>query len=144
MLGAEGGFQEAGAAGLEACVGGALQFYILDAALFAELTLGRAAAFGIDHEDVRLNNIERGDEVDDTTALIDVGFLDGLDILDHKQAFFLWEHGLSVLILQIGGIGADAYIQVAIQRGLLEELYVAAVKKVVAAADEYFFIYHLL
>ena len=111
---------------MKAFVGGALQFDILDAALFAELTLGRAAAFGIDYEYIGLDQVECGDEVDDATAIVDIGFLDGLDILDHKQAFLLGEHGLTMLVLQVGGIGADAYIEVAKLGGLLEELDVTA------------------
>ena len=113
LLGAEGGLKGAGAAGLEACVGGALQFYILYAALFAQLALLGAAAFGIDDKDVGLDNVERGNEVDDSPTLIDIGFLDGLDIAHHEEALLLWEHGFTVLILQIGGIGADADIEIA-------------------------------
>ena len=139
MLGAEGGFQGAGAAGLEACVGGALELYILDAALFAELTFLGAATLGIDDEDVGLDEIERGDEVDDSTTLVDISFLDGLDILNHKQTLLLREHGLTVLVLEIGGIGTDAYIEVTKLGGLLKELHMSTMKEVVASGNEYFF-----
>ena len=113
-------------------MGGALQLNILDATLLAKLTLGGAASLGIDNEDVGLDEVERGDEVDDTTALVDVGFLDGLDILDHEQTLLLREHGLTVLVLEIGGIGTNTYIELAKLGGLLEELYMTAMKKVVA------------
>ena len=85
LLGAEGGLEGTGAAGLETCMGGALQLNILDAALFAQLAFLGTASLGIDNEDVGLDDIERGDEVDDAAALIDIGFLDGLDILDHNR-----------------------------------------------------------
>ena len=143
MLGAEGCLEGAGAAGLEACVGGALELYILDAALLAELTLGGTAALGIDDEDVGLDEIERGDEVDDSTTPVDISFLDGLDILNHKQTLLLREHGLTVLVLEIGGIGADTYIEVAKLGGLLEELYMTTMEEVVTTADKNFFV-HIL
>lgn len=79
-------------------MGGALELDVLDAALLTELTFGGAATLGIDNEDVGLHDIERGDEVDDAATLVDVGFLDGLDILYHEQTFLLGEHGLAVLI----------------------------------------------
>ena len=143
MLGAEGGLEGAGAAGLEACVGGALKLYILDAALLTELTLGGTAALGIDDEDVGLDEVERGDEVDDTTTLVDISFLDGLDILNHKQTLLLREHGLTVLVLEIGGIGADAYIEVTKLGRLLKKLHMTAMKEVVATRNKDFLIYHL-
>ena len=136
MLGAEGGLERAGAAGLEACVGGALELYILDAALLTELTLGGTAALGIDDEDVGLDEIERGDEVDDSTTLVDIGFLDGLDILDHKQTLLLGKHGFTVLVFQVGSIRADTYIEVSKLRGLLEKLYMTAMEQIIAAGDE--------
>lgn len=139
LLGAEGGLEGAGAAGLEACVRGALKLDILDATLLAQLTLLGTAALGIDDEDIGLDEVERGDEVDDTTALVDVGFLDGLDIAHHEEALLLGEHGLAVLILLVGGIGADAYVQVAKPGGLLEELDMTAMKEIIAAGDKNFF-----
>ena len=93
-------------------MGGALKLDILDAALLAELTLGVAASLGIDNEDVGLDEVQGGKEVDDSPTLVDIGFLNGLDVLDHEEALFLGEHGLAVLILQVGGIGADADIEV--------------------------------
>ena len=141
MLSAKGGLEGAGAAGLEACVGGALQLYILDAALLAELALLGTATLGIDDEDVGLDEIERGEEVDDATALVDIGLLDGLDILDHKQALLLGEHGLAVFILEIGGIGADTYIEVAKLGGLLEKLYMTTMKQIITAGNKNAFIH---
>ena len=104
------------------------QFNVLNTSLFAELTLGLAAAIGIDNEDVGLDEVERGKEVDDSPTLVDIGFLDGLDVLDHEEALFLGEHGLAVLVLEVGGVGADAYVQVSKLGGLLEELDVAAMQ----------------
>ena len=111
LLGAEGCLEGAGAAGLQTCMGGALELDILDAALLAELTLGVAAALGIDDEDVGLDEVQGGKEVDDSPTLVDIGFLGGLDVLDHEEALFLGEHGLAMLVLEIGGIGTDAYIE---------------------------------
>ena len=111
FLAAEGCLEGAGAAGLQACMGGALELDVLDAALLAELTLGVAAALGIDNEDVGLDEVQGGEEVDDSPTLVDIGFLDGLDVLDHEEALFLGEHGLAVLVLKVGGIGTDAYIE---------------------------------
>ena len=111
LLGAEGCLEGAGAAGLQACMGGALELDVLDTALLAELTLGVAAALGIDDEDVGLDEVQGGEEVDDSPTLVDIGFLDGLDVLNHEQALFLGEHGLAVLVLKVGGIGTDAYIE---------------------------------
>ena len=142
LLGAQSGFEATGAAGLKALVRGTLQLYLLDASRLAELALGSAAALGIDDEDVGLHEVERGDEVDDATALVDVGFLHGLDVLYHEQAFLLGEHGLAVLVLQVGGIGANAYIEVTELGGLLEELHVAAMQEVVTARNKNLF--HLL
>ena len=142
LLGAEGGFQGAGATSLKTCMRGAFEFDILDATLLAELTFGGAAALGIDDEDVGLDEVERGDEVDDTATFVDVGLLDGLDITNHEEAFLLREHGLAVLVLLIGGIGADAYIEVTKLGGLLEKFYMTAMKEVVAAGYKDFFIYH--
>ena len=113
-------------------MGGALKLDILYSALGTELTLGVAASLGIDDEDVGLDEVQGGEEVDDTTALVDIGFLDGLDILDHEQTLFLREHGLTVLVLQIGGIGTDTYIELAKLGGLLKELYMTAMKEVIA------------
>ena len=93
-------------------MGCALELDVLDTSLFAELALGRAATFGIDHEDVGLYNIEGGNEVDDSTTLVDIGLLDGLDVLDHEETFFLGEHGFTMFIFQIGSIRAYAYIEV--------------------------------
>lgn len=132
LLSAEGSLEGAGAAGFQAGMGGALELDVLDAALLAELTLSVAAALGIDDEDVGLDDIECGEEVDDSPTLVDIGFLDGLDVLDHEEALFLREHGLAVLVLEVGGIGADAYIELAKLRSLLEELYMTAMKKVIA------------
>ena len=112
LLGAESSFEGAGAAGFQAFVGGAFELDILDTSLLAELALGRAAAFGVDDEDVGLHDIEGGNEIDDSTTLIDIGLLDSLDIFYHKQTFLLGEHGFTVLIFQVGGIGTDAYVQV--------------------------------
>jgi hypothetical protein len=92
-------------------MGGALKLDILDAALLAELTLDVAAALGIDNEDVGLDEVQGRKEVDDSPTLVDIGFLDGLDVLDHEEALFLGEHGLAVLILEVGGIGTYAYIE---------------------------------
>ena len=139
VLGAEGGLEGAGAAGLQPLVGGALQLDVLDAALLAELTLLGTAALGIDDEDVGLDEVERGEEVDDAPTLVDIGFLDGLDIAYHKQTLLLREHGLAVLVLEVGGIGADAYIEVAKLGGLLKELDMAAMKEVVTTGNEDFF-----
>ena len=111
LLGAEGGFQRTGAAGLQALMGCALELDVLYAALLAELALGGAASLGIDDEDVGLDEVERGKEVDDSPTLVDIGFLDGLDILDHEEALLLGEHGLAMLILEVGGIGAYTDVQ---------------------------------
>ena len=139
LLGAEGGLEGAGAAGLQALMGSALKLDVLYAALLTELSLGGAATLGIDDEDVGLDEVERGKEVDDSPTLVDIGFLDGLDVLDHEEALFLGKHGLAVLILQVGGIGTDTYIELAKLRGLLEELYMTAMKKVIATRNEDFF-----
>ena len=139
LLLAEGGFEGAGAAGLEAGMGCALELDVLDASFFAKLALGWAAAFGIDHEDVGLYDVEGGDKVDDSTTLIDIGFFHGLDVPYHEEAFFLGEHGLTMFVLEVGGIGPYAYIEVAKLGGLLEELYVSAVKQVVTTRYEDFF-----
>ena len=140
-LSAESGLEGAGAAGLQAGMGGALELDILDATLLAQLTLGGAAALGIDNEDIGLDEVERGDEVDDATTLVDIGLLDGLDIAHHEEALLLGEHGFAVLILEIGGIGTDTYIEVAKLRGLLEELDMTAMKEIIAAGHENFFIH---
>ena len=111
FLVAKGGLERARAAGLETCMGSALELDILDAALFAELTLGSATSLGIDNEDVGLDDIEGGYEVDDTPTLVDISLLDGLDIAHHEEALFLGKHGLAVLVLQVGGIRTYAYIE---------------------------------
>ena len=117
-------------------MGGALELDVLDATLLAQLTLGVAAAFGIDNEDVGLDKVKCGKEVDDSSTLVDIGFLNGLDILDHEQTLLLGEHGFTVLVLEIGGIGTNTYIQVTKLGGLLEELYMTAMEEVVATADK--------
>ena len=105
---------EAGAAaGFEAGVGGALEFDVLDAALGADAAFLVAAALGVDDEDVGLDEVKGGKEVDDSPTLVDIGGLDGLDVLDHEEAFFLGEHGLAVFVLEVGGVGADADVEVA-------------------------------
>ena len=110
LLGAESGLERARAAGLETCMGSALELDILDAALFTELALRSATSLGIDNEDVGLDDIEGGYEVDDTPTLVDIGLLNGLDILDHEEALLLGEHRLAVLVLEVGGIRTDTYI----------------------------------
>ena len=140
----EGGLEGAGATGLQAFVGGALKRDILDTALGAELTLGIASAFGIDYEDVGLDNIESGYEVDDSPTLVNIGFLNGLDILHHEEALLLREHGLAMLILEVGGIGADADIEVSKLGGLLEEFYVTAMEEVITSRNKNFFIHCFL
>lgn len=111
LLGAESCLERARTASLKTGMGSALELDILDAALLAELTLGSATALGIDNKDVGLDNIESGNEVDDSPTLVDVGFLDGLDILHHEEALLLREHGLAMLILEVGGIRSDTHIQ---------------------------------
>ena len=111
LLGAESGLERARTASLKTCMGSALELDILDAALLAELTLGSATALGINNEDVGLDNIESGYEVDDSPTLVNIGFLNGLDILHHEEALLLREHGLAMLILEVGGIGTDTHIQ---------------------------------
>ena len=111
LLGAESGLERARTTGLKTGMGSALELDILDAALLAELTLGSATALGIDNKDVGLDNIESGYEVDDSPTLVNIGFLNGLDILHHEEALLLREHGLAMLILEVGGIRSDTHIQ---------------------------------
>ena len=138
LLGAEGCFEAARASCLQALVGGAFELDILDASLLTELAFGFTATLGIHHKDVGIDDIEGRNEVDNTTTLVDIGFLDGLDILYHKQAFLLGKHGLTVLILLIGGIRTDTYIEVAKLGGLLKKLNMTAMEKVVTTRYEYF------
>ena len=137
-LGVESALDRCRAAGLEALVGRALKLYVLDAALAADLRLERRAAVGVDHETVRLDQVQRRQKVDHSAALVDHGVLDVADRLDHKEALVLREHRLMMLVLKYRSVRSDADIQVAVLRRLAEKLHMPAVQQVVASGDKDF------
>lgn len=91
---------------------GAVKLDVFDAALLAELALIVATTFFVDYKDIWLVLVERREEVDDTTTLVDAGFLDVFDALYHEEALLLREHRLAMLVLLISGVGTNADIKI--------------------------------
>ena len=113
---------------------------ILYAVLFAELALILVATILVHNKDVWLQGLNSGHKIHHAAARIDKGILNITDALYHEQAFLLAVDGFVVLVAEDGGVGTDADIEVAIFRRLAEKFHMAAVQKVVAAADEDFFL----
>ena len=116
----------------------ALQLDVFYTPLCADTPLLLTAPFGIDDKDVRLDKVERGQEINDATTFVDIGILDIAYGLHHEKTFFLREHGFAVLVLLVGSIRTNAHIEVAILGSLFEELHVSRVEQVVTSADENF------
>ena len=83
---------------MKAVMGCTLQFDVLNATFSTDATLLITATFGIDDEDIGLNLIKRGNKVDNTPTLVDVGLFHSLDVLHHEETFFLGEHRLAMFI----------------------------------------------
>ena len=129
-------------AGVQAVGRRAAQHDVLDAPLPAEGLLLRVGAVLVDHEYVRPEGLHRGDEVHDAAAGVDERVLDVAYGPDHEQALPLGVHRAVVLVLQYRRVGADADIEVAVGRGLAEELHVPAVQEVIAPGHEHFPVCH--
>ena len=82
----------------------ALKFNILDAPFCTYPALFIRTAFCIYNKHIGFYLIKCREIVDDSASLIDIRILHCLDILDHEESFFLREHRLAVLILQISSI----------------------------------------
>ena len=123
-------------------MGSTLQLNVLDPSLPADPALFITAAFCIDHKNVRTDNIQCRKKVNHTSAGIDICIFDIADTLDHEQTLFLRKHRLAMLVLEICLIGTDSHIEIPVAGGLHEELHVTAMEKVIASADEYFFVRH--
>lgn len=118
---------------MEAVGGFALEDDILDAALGAEVAFFVGAAIFVDDKDIGLELVDGGDEVHDAMAAVDESILDIFDAFDHEESLLLGIDGFVVLVIEDGGIGADAHIEVAIGGSLFEEFDMAAMEEVVAA-----------
>lgn len=140
-----GGFLElGGAAGLQALLWRAFEDYIFYSAFFADLSFGFGASVGVDHKDVGPDDVECGQEVEHSVALVDVGLFDVLDAADHKEPFLFGIDGLVVFVVEYGVVRAYADIEVAILSRLSEELNVTAVQQVVTSGYEYFLVLHCI
>ena len=112
---------------LQALAGFTLEHDVLHAALTAQLALVLTVAVLVDHQAVRMDHVEGGQEVQETATLIDVGLLDIADGTYHKQPLLLAIHRLVTLQGLDGLVAADAHIQVTKLRRLPEELHVPRV-----------------
>ena len=116
-----------------------LEDHVLDPPLLAEAPLLVVPTVLIDHQDIRLHDIHRRDEIHNSVPRIDIRILYVPDTLHHEQPLLLGVHRLVVFIIQDRGIGADTHIQVAILRSLAEKLHMPAVQQVITSGNEYFF-----
>ena len=66
-------------------------------------------------------------------AGIDERILDIAYCLDHEQAFLFRIYSVVLFVFLYRGVRADAYVQVPVLCCLTEKLYMAAVKKIIAA-----------
>ena len=114
----------------------------MDAALLAEATFLLVAPVCIHDKDIRSDGLHRGDEVHDTVPLVDECILHITDALDHEQALLLGVQRLMVLVMQDGGITADAHIQIAIGCRLTEELHMPAMQQVITTTYKDLFVCH--
>ena len=77
----------------------ALKFDILDASFCTDLSLLIRTAFCIHNKHIRFYLIKCWEKVDNSASRIDVSIFYRLDILDHEESFFLWEHRFAMLVL---------------------------------------------
>lgn len=130
------------AAGIEALGGLTFEHNVLHAPLTAQLALLLTVAVLVDHQAVRMDDIERGQEIEKTVTRVDIGLLDIADGTHHEQALTLAVKRLVTLQMPDCLVTTDAHIQVAILRRLPEELHMARVQQVVAPRHKNFLIAH--